>query len=89
MVDIYKVVSFSFMVKTTDFVTLPSSKNTIRHCSGILCEVKCSEFQDLEVFCTRESNPHYGCNDQNKGNKCKAVKSCGKLMLKHQENIEA
>ncbi|XP_045683957.1 serine protease inhibitor Kazal-type 6 isoform X2 [Phyllostomus hastatus] len=50
-------------------------------------QVDCGEFQDPQVFCTRESNPYCGTDGQTYGNKCafcKAkVKSGGKINLKH------
>ncbi|KAF6083101.1 serine peptidase inhibitor Kazal type 6 [Phyllostomus discolor] len=52
-----------------------------------LFQVDCGEFQDPQVFCTRESNPYCGSDGQTYGNKCafcKAmVKSGGKINLKH------
>ncbi|XP_036900914.1 serine protease inhibitor Kazal-type 6 [Sturnira hondurensis] len=52
-----------------------------------LFQVDCGEFQDAQVFCTRESNPFCGSDGQTYGNKCafcKAmVKSGGKINLKH------
>ncbi|XP_053521861.1 serine protease inhibitor Kazal-type 6-like [Artibeus jamaicensis] len=50
-------------------------------------QIDCGEFQDAQVFCTRESNPYCGSDGQTYGNKCafcKAmVKSGGKINLKH------
>ncbi|XP_073079275.1 serine protease inhibitor Kazal-type 6 isoform X1 [Manis javanica] len=50
-------------------------------------QVDCSEFQDPNMFCTRESNPHCGSDGQTYGNRCAfckaVVKSGGKISLKH------
>ncbi|XP_036736424.2 serine protease inhibitor Kazal-type 6-like [Manis pentadactyla] len=59
-------------------------KGVLRRC---LFHVDCSEFQDPNVFCTRESNPHCGSDGQTYGNRCAfckaVVKSGGKISLKH------
>uniref|UniRef100_A0A8D0FZP0 Ovomucoid n=1 Tax=Strix occidentalis caurina TaxID=311401 RepID=A0A8D0FZP0_STROC len=46
----------------------------------------CREFINRNVYCTRESNPHCGTDGITYGNKCafcKAVRSGGKIRLKH------
>uniref|UniRef100_A0A8C3TZM2 Ovomucoid n=1 Tax=Catharus ustulatus TaxID=91951 RepID=A0A8C3TZM2_CATUS len=46
----------------------------------------CREFINRSVYCTRESNPHCGTDGVTYGNKCafcKAVRSGGKIRLKH------
>uniref|UniRef100_A0A8C3E5T9 Ovomucoid n=1 Tax=Corvus moneduloides TaxID=1196302 RepID=A0A8C3E5T9_CORMO len=46
----------------------------------------CREFVNRSVYCTRESNPHCGTDGVTYGNKCafcKAVRSGGKIRLKH------
>ncbi|XP_061477943.1 serine protease inhibitor Kazal-type 6-like [Rhineura floridana] len=49
--------------------------------------IDCSEYDNDEAYCTRESNPHCGTDGQTYGNKCafcKAVlKSDGNLGLQH------
>ncbi|KAI5162655.1 serine protease inhibitor Kazal-type 6-like [Manis pentadactyla] len=50
-------------------------------------QVDCSEFQDPNMFCTKELNTHCGSDGQTYGNRCAfckaVVKSGGKISLKH------